>query len=171
MDEFLDGTTTEHAFAEHEHRDLAPGIDRIHDVARVVGSITARDLSIALLDVVDWVHAILEPHAAWEGAWLYPEIDRRAGTPWATKLMTFEHQQILKVARKLEADRELLSREPDHDQVVELRGRLFALEALLRAHIEREDRFLIPLLETTADEAAGADVASSGVTRMKGRSS
>ena len=44
------------------------GIDRIHDVARVVSSITAPDLSIVLLEVVDWVHAILEPHAAWEDA-------------------------------------------------------------------------------------------------------
>lgn len=175
MDEFLDGTTAEHAFAEHEHRDLAPGIDQIHDVARVVGSITARDLSIALLDVVDWVHAILEPHAAWEDAWLYPGIDHRAGTPWATKLMTFEHQQILEVARKLEADRELFRREPDRDQVVELRGHLFGLEALLRAHIEREDRFLIPLLEGTAgvapaDVVAAVDAVSTGVAPTKGRS-
>ena len=30
------------------------GINRIHDVARVVSSIVAPDLSIALLDVVDW---------------------------------------------------------------------------------------------------------------------
>lgn len=166
----LNGTTAKHAFAQHEHQDLAPGLDRIHDVARVVGSITALDLSIALLDVVDWVHAILEPHAAWEDAWLYPEIDRRAGTPWATKLMTFEHQQILEVASKLEADRELFRRGPDRFQLVELRGRLFGLEALLRAHIEREDRFLIPLLDRTADMAAGADAASTGVAPTNGRS-
>ena len=160
---FLGGTTAEHAFAEHEHRDLAPGIDRIHDVARVVGSITAQDLSIALLDVVDWVHAILEPHAAWEDAWLYPAIDRRAGTPWATKLMTFEHKQIQEIATEIESDREAMNREPSHERTVELRGHLFAFEALLRAHIEREDRFLIPLLEGTADVAAGVDAASTGV--------
>jgi hemerythrin-like domain-containing protein len=84
--------------------------------------------------------------------------------------MTFEHQQILEVARKLEADRELLRREPDGDQAVKLRGRLFGLEALLRAHIERENRFLIPLLETMADVAAAADAPSGGVATKRGRS-
>lgn len=170
MAEFPHGTTAEHAFAEHEHRELTPGIDRIHDVAHVVGTIPDPDLSIALLDVLDWIDTVLEPHAAREDAWLYPEIDGRAGTPWATKLIRFEHHQILEAARKLEADREFLHHEPSHERAVELRGHLFALEALLRAHIEREDRFLIPLLETTADEAAGADAASSGAARMRGRS-
>jgi hypothetical protein len=39
-----------------------------------------------------------------------------------------------------------------------LRGHLFAIEALLRAHIEREERFLIPLLE---DESGAAAVSRS----------
>lgn len=147
MAEFPRNTMAEHAFAEHEHRELAPGIDRLHDVARVVGSIATPDLSIAVLDVIDWIKRVLEPHAAWEDAELYPQINRRAGTQWATKLMAFEHHQIREIARKLEADHRLLRPGFDHDQAVELRGHLFALEALIRAHIEREERFLIPLLE------------------------
>jgi hypothetical protein len=107
MAQFLSGTTAEHAFAEHEHRDLAPGIDRIHVVARAVGSIAPSDWSSAVLDVFNWVETVLQPHASWEDAWLYPEIERRAGSPWATKLMTFEHQLILEVARQLDADRDL----------------------------------------------------------------
>jgi hemerythrin-like domain-containing protein len=154
MAELRGGTTAEHAFAEHEHRDLAPGIDRIHDVARAVGSIAPSDWSSAVLEVIDWVDTVLRPHAAWEDAWLYPEIARRPGSPGATTLMTFEHHQILEVARKLEADRTLLRREPGRDEVVELQGDLFALEALLSAHLEREKRFLIPLLEIAVDEAA-----------------
>jgi hemerythrin-like domain-containing protein len=147
MAEFPRSTTAEHAFAEHEHRDLAPGIDRIHELACLGGDFTSPRASKALVNVIDWVETVLQPHAAWEDAWLYPEIARRAGTAWATKLMTFEHQQILAVARKLEADDALLSREPDPQQTADLRGYLFALEALLRAHIEREERFLVPLLQ------------------------
>jgi hemerythrin-like domain-containing protein len=154
MAEFLGGTTAEHEFAEQEHRDLAPALDRIHAVARTVGSIAPSDRSSALLDIVKWVQTVLQPHAAWEDAWLYPEIARRAGSPWATKLMTFEHLQIFEVARQLEADLDLLGRGPSRDEMIEPRGHLFALEALLRAHIEREERFLIPLLETAVDEAA-----------------
>lgn len=147
MAEFRRNTIAEHAFTEHEHRELAPGIDRLRDVARVVGSRTTPDLSIAVLGVIDWIERVLEPHAAWEDAELYPQINCRAGTQWATKLMAFEHQQIRDIARKVEADHKLLRPGFDHDQAVDLRGHLFALEALLRAHIEREERFLIPLLE------------------------
>ncbi|HXU84816.1 MAG TPA: hemerythrin domain-containing protein [Verrucomicrobiae bacterium] len=154
MAEFARDTTAEHAFAEHEHRDLAPGINRIHDVARLIDDIASPTALVALLDVIDWVDAVLRPHVAWEDAWLYPEIARRAGTPWATKLMTFEHRQILDVARRLVADRALLRREPLRHETNELRSDLFGLEALLRAHIEREERFLIPLLEVHLAEVS-----------------
>jgi hemerythrin-like domain-containing protein len=148
--------TAERSFVDHEHRDLRPGIDRIHEVARCVGTVAAPDLSIVLLDVLDWVDQIVEPHAAWEDGWLYPEFDRRAGTPWATKLMRFEHHQIRQAASRLEADRETLRHEPDHDQSCDLVGHLIALETLLRAHVEREERFLIPLLEEASTPASDA---------------
>lgn len=148
--------TAERSFVDHEHRDLRPGIERIHEVARCVGTVAAPDLSIVLLDVLDWVDQIVEPHAAWEDGWLYPEFDRRAGTPWATKLMRFEHHQIRQAASRLEADRETLRHEPDHDQSCDLVGHLIALETLLRAHVEREERFLIPLLEEASTPASDA---------------
>lgn len=139
--------SAERAFADHEHRDLRPGMDRIHDVAASVGAIAAPDLSIVLLDVLDWFETVVEPHAAWEEGWLYPELDRLAGTPWATRLMRYEHQQIRRVVIRLESDRDRLRHEPNHDEAVDLVGDLFALEALLRSHVEREERFLLPLLD------------------------
>lgn len=148
--------TAERSFVDHEHRDLRPGIERIHEVARCVGTVAAPDLAIVLLDVLDWVDQVVEPHAAWEDGWLYPEFDRRAGTPWATKLMRFEHHQIRQAASRLEADRETLRHEPDHDQSCDLVGHLIALETLLRAHVEREERFLIPLLEEASTPASDA---------------
>ena len=154
MAEYPPGAIAEHAFEEREHRELVPGIDRIHDVASAVGTITAPDLCLALLDVVDWIDEVLAPHAAWEDAWLYPEFDRRAGTEWATNLMSYEHHQILEAGRLVIADRERLRSDQSRAEQNELRGHLFALEALLRAHIEREQRFLMPLLRT--NEVAGA---------------
>ena len=139
--------SAERSFVDHEHRDLRPGIDRIHEVARSVGTMAAPDLSIVLLDVLDWVDKVVEPHAAWEDGWLYPEIDRRAGSPWATKTMRYEHHQIRAAASRLEADRDLLKHEPNHDQACDLLGHLVALETLLRAHTEREERFLFPILD------------------------
>lgn len=154
-------STAERAFVDHEHRDLRPGIDRIHEVARAVGTVAAPDLSIVLLDILDWVDRVVEPHAAWEDAWLYPEFDRRAGTPWATRIMRYEHHQIRAAASRLESDRELLRHEPNHDQACEIVGHLMALETLLRSHVEREERFLIPLLDESGVSAAPAGMVES----------
>jgi hypothetical protein len=102
MAEFRGGTTAEHGFAEREHRELAPGIERIHAVARAVGSIAPSDWSSAVLDVIEWVETVLGPHAAREDAWLYPEIACRAGSPWATKLVTLEDKHVRRKADDFE---------------------------------------------------------------------
>ena len=61
--------------------------------------------------------------------------------------MTFEHEQIREAARALAASRAKFHLATSAVGVMELRARLAALEALLRAHITREERFLIPLLD------------------------
>ena len=38
------------------------------------------------------------------------------------------------------------------NSVIEVRGRLFALDAIVRAHMAREERFLLPLLEREPEE-------------------
>ncbi|TAM69222.1 MAG: hemerythrin domain-containing protein [Chloroflexota bacterium] len=148
--------TAQQAFAEHEHRDLLPGLDRIHRVALAASGLLAADFSIALLDTLDWIEQTLDPHAAWEEALLYPELDRRTGTPWTTRLMVDEHRQIHELARRLEKDHDRLQHEPSREERAEMIGHLFALEAVLRGHLEREERFLLPLLETPAPPPSGS---------------
>ena len=135
------------AYTEHEHRDLVRGINRIHDVACSIGRRPTPELSVQVLDVLGWLDSTLEPHIAWEEAWLYPEIDARIGTPWATRSARFDHRQIREMATRLHADHGSLNRHEAGDAYAEVRCHLFGLEALLRAHIEREERFLIPLLD------------------------
>ena len=146
MTELRRDTLPEHDFASHEHVEVRRGLDRIHEAGSLRG--TNDEISVAALDVLHWVDAVLDPHARWEDAWLYPEIDERAGTPWATKLMSFEHQQIRDAASALATARTTLRQARTPLALIELRGRLFALEGILRAHITREERFLIPLLES-----------------------
>jgi len=141
-----DGSEAVWAFAEHEHRDLVRGIDQIHDVACEIGRRPTPELSVHVLDVLKWLDLTVEPHIAWEETWLYPQIDIRIGTPWATRAARFDHQQIREMASRLRTDQHALSSRTDGDQGVGARCHLFGLEALLRAHIEREERFLIPLL-------------------------
>jgi iron-sulfur cluster repair protein YtfE (RIC family) len=136
----------EHDFASHEHDEVRRGLDRIHEAGSLAG--TTDEICVAALDVLHWLDAVLDPHARWEDAFLYPEIDERAGTPWATKLMSFEHQQVRDAAVALATARTTLRQAATPAALIELRARLFALEAILRAHIAREERFLIPLLES-----------------------
>lgn len=141
------GIQAQWAFAEHEHRDLVRGLNRLHDVAGEIGHRPPAELSVHVLGVLEWLDVVLRPHIAWEDTWLYPEIDARAGTPWATRGARFDHQQIREMAALLVADRSLLLSHPSAEQSAEIRCHLFGLEALLRAHIEREERYLLPLLQ------------------------
>jgi hemerythrin-like domain-containing protein len=146
----IEGTDAVWAFAEHEHQDLQRGINRIHDVACEVGLRSVPDLSTDLVAIMSWVHGTLEPHIAWEDSWLYPEIEARIGSPWATRAARFDHQQIRRMAAGLSDDAVGLATHAPGDHQAETRCHLFSLEALLRAHIEREERFLVPLLNDGA---------------------
>ena len=142
-------TFPEHDFAVHEHAEMRRGIEGILEAASL--HVSNDELSTAALEILHWVDHVLEPHAQWEDRWLYPEIDERAGSPWATRLMTYEHQQIRDAAHAVAAARLALREHGSTATVIELRGRLFALDAIVRAHMAREERFLIPLLDTSAD--------------------
>ena len=53
--------------------------------------------------VLHWVESDLKPHIAWEEHWLFPLIDDRTHTSWATRYARFDHQQITAQAERLHA--------------------------------------------------------------------
>jgi hypothetical protein len=61
------------------------------------------------------------------------------------------------MAARVRTDHHLLSSRESGDPQIETRCHLFSLEALLRAHIEREERFLIPLLDDDTANASRAE--------------
>jgi Hemerythrin HHE cation binding domain len=134
------------AFTEHQHRELIRGLERIHDVACEVDGWVRPDLAAHVRDVLGWLDRELEPHTAWEESWLYPEIDARTGTPWATRSARFDHGQIRAMATRIREDQHRLHEDGAREGLPQLRCHLFGLEALVRAHLEREERFLMPLL-------------------------
>jgi iron-sulfur cluster repair protein YtfE (RIC family) len=135
------------AFVNHEHGELEAGIDRIHELACDLRSLPASEMSAQIRGILGWVEKTLQPHLAWEETWLFPQIDRRAATPWATRYARFDHRQIARQAARLGTDRTHLDHGPSSHACTELRCDLFSLEALLRAHVEREERLLLPLLD------------------------
>lgn len=156
------GTEAIWAFEEHEHRDLVRGMNHIHEVACDIGSRTSSEIATHVLGVLDWLDGVLDPHLAWEEGWLYPEIDRRTGTQWATRAARFDHQQIRNAIALLRTDQRQVSGRFAGDKQADARCHLFGLEALLRAHVEREERFLVPLLKEPAlDPPRGSDASRS----------
>ncbi len=134
------------AYAEHEHRELLRGVDRIHAFACEIGTWVSPELPGGLTTVLEWFDDTLTPHVAWEEAWLYPEVDARTGTPWATRLARYDHGQVRDAIERLRTDQLTLHAAPVREHLSDLRWHLFTLEVLLRAHIEREERFLMPIL-------------------------
>lgn len=145
-----DGRQAVRSFAEHEHEELAAGINRIHALREELATLPVDRRADSIRRVLRWVDADLKPHMAWEESWLFPQIDARARTPWATRLVRFDHQQIAAQAERLHADATCGSHFPSHDTVT-LVADLSGLEALLRANVEREERFLLPLLGSEAE--------------------
>jgi iron-sulfur cluster repair protein YtfE (RIC family) len=130
------------AFAQHEHLELARGIEVIHQTACSVGSVSSSDLARRVTSVLTWFDHELQPHLTWEETWLYPQIEAVTGTPWSTRAARFDHAEVRDVIEHLRRD-EL---RPNAEVHADLRCRLFSLEALLRAHVEREERLLLPVL-------------------------
>jgi hemerythrin-like domain-containing protein len=146
MVEMADVVGAEYKFATHEHRELRAGAGQIHEAADALGWTSNQHAADLIRGVRNWVQTVLVPHAAWEDAVVYPEIERRTGTEWSVKQARYEHYQIERAASQLTPDIEALDGPLTHNDTCEIRGHLLALEALLTAHIEREERFLFPLI-------------------------
>jgi hemerythrin-like domain-containing protein len=146
MVEMSDVAGAEFSFARHEHMELKQGVDKIHEAANALGWTSNQQAALQIRRVRNWIQTVLVPHAAWEDAVVYPEIERRTHTEWSVKQARYEHFQIERAASRLTEDIELLSGPVTHQAACEIRGHLLALEALLRAHIEREELFLLPVL-------------------------
>lgn len=139
------------AFAEHEHEELVAGIDRIHELAEELAGLPADRTSATVAKVLRWVDETLKPHMAWEESWLCPQIDDRAQPSWVTRLVQFDHRQIAHQADRLRTHPSHLDGGPTRETVTQMFRDLLGLETLLRANLEREEHFLMPLLEGDAD--------------------
>ena len=140
------------SFVDHEHQELVVGIDRIHEVACELPTLSAPLMSTCIERVLHWVDETLRPHMAWEESSLFATIDDRAQTRWATRLVRFDHRQIRQQADRLRAHRSGLAHGPSADTIIELRCDLFAPGGAPPRQSEREEQFLLPLLEREAEE-------------------
>ena len=147
-----DGRQAIQTFAAHEHEELAAGIGRIHELSEELATMPVDQRAASIRRVLHWIDADLKPHMAWEEYWLFPLIDARAHSPWATQLVRLDHQQIAEQAERLHAHAACGGNLPSK-QTVTLVADLSGLKALLRANVEREERYVLPLLQPDDDRS------------------
>jgi hemerythrin-like domain-containing protein len=135
------------AFGEHEHRELRWGLGRMQEAASAVGVASEIERRRAVKEIMSWSLRTLEPHIAWEESWLYPQIELITGTPWSTRMARFDHAQIAALVARLRLDEAATAHSVTPASSDELRRDLFSLQAVLRAHIDREEALLLPLLD------------------------
>jgi iron-sulfur cluster repair protein YtfE (RIC family) len=137
----------ERRFVEHEHRRLRAGLSNLQEVILTADRLTQSQAMEGVVRTLHWLRRDVLPHAAWEEAWLYPHVDRQTGTPWATRALRFEHEQIREIATVLENEFQVAHEHWTSAQAFRLIVALTRLETLAAAHLAQEERMVVPLLD------------------------
>lgn len=144
----LSADVIERRFVEEEHRRLRTGLANLQDAIVEAHRLTRSDAIERVVRTLAWLRRDVLPHAAWEEAWLYGHVDGQAGTPWATRALRFEHEQIREVATALESEFQAAHERWTGEHVFRLVVALTRLETLVSAHLAQEERMVVPLLES-----------------------
>lgn len=147
----------------HAHREIEPLLGRVEALAEMAGNLADPDLERALLALLDAMAIRLLPHFDWEDTALIPEPGPPTGPPTAARLLRQQHAQIRQGIERLAVSQSALHHEPTHRQLADLRARLYALHALLCAHLEQEEDVLLPAF--SAAILAGAHASRAGRAR------
>ena len=145
----LSADVIERRFVEQEHRRLRTGLGNLEEAILDAHRLTQPEAMDRVVRTLAWLRRDLLPHAAWEEAWLYSHIDAQAGTPWATRALRFEHEQIRDVAAALESEFMAAHDHWTSEHAHRLIVALTRLETLLAAHLAQEERLVMPLLEAS----------------------
>lgn len=137
----------------HRHRDIDHVLERIEALGEMSGNLDAPELANALHILLQGVGDTLLPHLEWEETVCYPDLERLAGTPWATRVLRIQHEQLRQAISILGTGLPGQEGASLHQRTAELRARLYRLHALLYAHLEQEESVALPFLD--GDRVAG----------------
>lgn len=125
------------------HEELRPRIERIGAAAGIVPELDPAARIAAVQPVLEFLRGELWRHAEAEERWLYPEIAHRLRHPLATATMKLDHTILRERIEELAADN---GRDADR-----LQGALYGIQALLVAHLRKEEDLYLPQLENEHD--------------------
>jgi len=137
----------EERIVEREHEALRAGLSTLRGAIEDAHYLTRLELAERVARSTAWMHREFLPHAAWEEAWLYNRIDQETSSPWTTRGLRVQHEQIRELAGRLEAASTLAHARWTREVEVQLIAAMARLDALLSAHLAQEDLFVTPLLQ------------------------
>ncbi len=138
-------STVERHVLSRAHHELDRVLARVEGTAEVVGTLDTSVLAGLVSSLLNDLDTALLPHMEWEEKVCFPEADVLAATPWATRLLRLQHDEIRGRLEQLRAAN-LDQIEPHHPRVTELRAHLYALHALVTSHLEQEEHAVLTLL-------------------------
>lgn len=132
---------------EREHLAVRAGLAILEGAIDDAHRLTRHELADRVARTTSWLHREVLPHAAWEEAWLYPHADQATGSPWTTRGLRFQHEQIRELATALERASVVAHEHWTPEIVYGLVAAMARLDALLSAHLAQEELSVLPLLE------------------------
>ncbi|HLX34817.1 MAG TPA: hemerythrin domain-containing protein [Candidatus Limnocylindrales bacterium] len=140
-------------FLEDEHRRIRLGLEALEESILELHRMTRTEVVERITRSLIWLRRDLLPHAAWEEAWIYPRLDLQTGSPWTTRALRIEHQQIRELAGLLETQFDEVHERWSNKVAFNVVAALARLDALITSHFVKEERFVLPLLDSQAQEA------------------
>jgi hemerythrin-like domain-containing protein len=137
----------EERFLSEEHRRLREGLAALQDSIAACHRTSRSEVIDGAVRTLAWLRRDVLPHASWEDAWLYPRLDQHAGTAWATRALSLQHEQIRELAVQLEKAFEAAHEHWGSEVAFALAAAMARLDALISSHLAQEERFIPSLLE------------------------
>ncbi len=136
-----------------EHATIRADLEQVRQAADALGAVEPQEAMRRVRDVHRLLVDEIAPHELAEEHELYPTIGRALGGADATDTMSRSHAEIAYRIRRLTRLLDAIGDQPpDQSDVVELRGALYGLHAILDLHTAQEEESYLSLADE-ADEA------------------
>jgi iron-sulfur cluster repair protein YtfE (RIC family) len=126
-----------------EHAIMREHLDHMRSVADDAQYAVPITLRHRLDAVLSFLHNDLVSHIQTEEEVVYPAIDRVADADWSSQAMRLDHEAIKEMLGQLDRAIADIRRARWLDEVQRV---LFVLEAVIRLHLDKEERMLVPLV-------------------------
>jgi hemerythrin-like domain-containing protein len=131
-----------------EHKELFPSVDRICQVADLIGEKPIAQIRQGVEEIYDFLANHLKPHAEAEDAALYPVVQKVLGSPDATRTMSRDHIEVGRYIEELALLKEsLVEATVTPEQTQSLRRVLYGVYALVKVHFAKEEEVYLPILD------------------------